>query len=324
VEYASGEAERLNLPSTAEGTSVKLFIGGVPLSMTDDELREYFSEYGQVTECHVLAPKSSNPLIQTKAAFVRFARKADAMAAIDKLDKKVSFPGVERVMDVRVAEARTEAPKPDDRPPMRGSMAQRAPGMPYAMPQQHHRTGQTGPMMHPPPAAPARPPRTMGVWTEFYAADGRPYYHNSVTNVTTWDPPVEFRLVGPPAPAPPAYHQSVQISSGPVQPGGDAKGPAGANLFVFHVPMEWTESDMYSHFAPYGNVLTYRIARERETNRPKGFGFVSFDSPMSAQAAISGLNGMMVSNGKRLKVSLKKGEEGFVPGMAPSHYAMPY
>ena len=320
MEYASGEAERLNLPSTADGTSVKLFIGGVPLGMMDDEVRDYFSQFGQVTECHVLPPKTSNPAIQTKAAFVRFARKADAMAAIENLDKKVSFPGVERPMDVRIAETKTDATRPDDRQPMRHQGTQRVMGMPYSAPQQQRQ------YMPPPAPAPMRQPRTIGVWTEFYAADGRPYYHNSVTNVTTWDPPVEFRLVGPPPTAPPSFHhQPMHMSAGggPVSSGPDAKGPIGANLFVFHVPVEWTEPELYSHFAPYGNVLTYRIARERETNRPKGFGFVSYDSPMSAQAAITNLNGMMVSNGKRLKVSLKKGEDGQVSG-GPVHYAAPY
>jgi RNA recognition motif-containing protein len=86
VEYAAGEAERLNLPTTAEGTSVKLFVGGIPISMSDDELREYFSAYGQVTECHILPQKTTNPVIQTKAAFVRFARKADGLNAIEALD----------------------------------------------------------------------------------------------------------------------------------------------------------------------------------------------------------------------------------------------
>ena len=315
MEYASGEAERLNLPSTAEGTSVKLFIGGVPLLMTDEELREFFTEYGQVTECHVLPQKTTNPAIQTKAAFVRFARKSDAMTAIEKLDKKVSFPGVERAMDVRIAETKQES-RPEERPQT-------------MRPQSHippmHMQRMMPLVSSPPPMAPPRQPRTIGVWTEFYAPDGRPYYHNSVTNVTSWDTPVEFRLAGPPAPPASGFRPPMPMGAmGAAPSSGEVKGPVGANLFVFHVPAEWTESDMYAHFSSYGNLLAYRIARERESNRPKGFAFVSYDNPMSAQAAISGLNGMMVSNGKRLKVSLKKGEEGFSHGPGAGLYAAPY
>lgn len=325
VEYAAGEAERLNLPTTAEGTSVKLFVGGVPLAMSDDELRDYFSAHGQVTECHILPQKTSNPVIQTKAAFVRFARKADGLKAIEILDKKVAFPGVERTMDVRVAEGRET--KPEDRQGARTFQQPQQMGQRFPTHQQQPR-----PMAPMAPIAPVpmRPPRTIGVWTEYYAPDGRPYYYNSTTGVTCWDPPAEFRMAGPPAPPPPAYMQQPMggysgAAAGAAPQGNTAaesKGPTGANLFVFHVPAEWTESDLYTQFSPYGNLLSYRIAREKETNRPKGFAFVSYDNAGSGQAAIGSLNGMIVSNGKRLKVSVKKGEEGFAGG--PTAYAQPY
>ena len=41
------------------------------------------------------------------------------------------------------------------------------------------------------------------------------------------------------------------------------------------------------------------------TQQSKGFGFVSYDNPVSAQSAISAMNGMQI-DGKRLKVELKK------------------
>ena len=306
VEYASGEAERLNLPSTAEGTSVKLFVGGVPLEMTDEDLRDFFSSYGQVTECHILPQKTANPAIQTKAAFIRFARRADGEKAMETLDKKVSFPGVERTMDVRIAEGKNDA-KLDDRPAYRPPM--RVP--PTHTPSRLQQYLNFAPPIAPIPVPPMRHPRTIGAWTEYYAPDGRPYYHNAMTGVTSWDTPIEFRVAGPPMPpAQPAYPHLLP-SPGPAGANApDAKGPAGCNLFVFHVPTEWTESDLFSHFSQFGNLISYRIAREKESNRPKGFAFVSFDNAGSASAAIAGLNGMIVGTGKRLKVSLKKGEEG--------------
>ena len=336
MEYAAGEAERLNLPTTAEGTSLKLFVGGIPVSMSDEDLREYFSEYGQVTECHVLPQKTSNPLIQTKAAFVRFARKADGLRAIETLDKKVSFPGVERSMDVRIAEGKEAKTAGDDRmaprqyqqqqqqhqqyQPQQHQQQQQPQQQRYAMPIQQQAQSQYPQQAVPMP--PMRPPRTIGAWTEYYAPDGRPYYYNAMTAVTSWDPPVEFRIAGPPAmPSPPVYQPPA--SAVPTGTGGaDAKGPSGSNLFVFHVPAEWTENELFTQFAPYGNIVSYRIARERETNRPKGFAFVSYDNAGSAMGAIAGLNGMVVSNGKRLKVSIKKGEDGGQP--QGGSYANPY
>lgn len=299
---------------------MKLFVGGIPLDMIEEDVRDYFSKYGQVTECHLLPQKTSNPLIQTKAGFVRFARKADGLAAIDELDKKISFPGVERAMDVRLAEVReTKSEDKQGRPgyqqmPQRFPPAQR-PVMPYQ---------QVQPV--PPPPMPLRAPRTIGAWTEYHAADGRPYYHNGVTGVTSWEAPVEFRMAGPPPPQGMPIYQpppsAISMSGAPVAAGGqaDAKGPLGSNLFVFHIPAEWSEGDLFSQFSTYGNLISYRIVREKETNRPKGFGFVSYDNPGSAQAAIRGLNGMVVSTGKRLKVSVKKGEESG----PTTHHAQPY
>jgi CUG-BP- and ETR3-like factor len=79
-----------------------------------------------------------------------------------------------------------------------------------------------------------------------------------------------------------------------VQPGG-AKGPEGANLFVFHIPNDFSNQEMYEMFAQHGNVLSARIMVESDTGRSRGFGFVSFDSTEAAANAIKYLNGFPVS-----------------------------
>ena len=299
----------MNLPSTAEGTSIKLFIGGIPINMPDDELKDYFSEFGTVLDCHSLPPKNNNPDLNTKAAFVRFSRKSEAQAAIDACDKKRTFPGIERTMDVRVAESKS------------GPQTERFPPMPYQQQPQRYPPGRhhQPPSSYQPPAmVPSslpipvvhqpvmRQPRTIGMWTEYYTSDGRPYYHNVTTNTTSWETPMEFRVSS----YPPHRSAAAPPMSSPGGPVADVKGPPGSNLFVFHVPTEWSDHDLHMHFSPYGNLLSARVARERESNRPKGFGFVSYDNAASASAAVNSLNGFMVSSGKRLKVSVKKGEDG--------------
>lgn len=94
----------------------------------------------------------------------------------------------------------------------------------------------------------------------------------------------------------PRHNTSYASVPGPpiVQPGG-AKGPDGANLFVFHIPNDFSNQEMYDMFAQYGNVLSARIMVEAETGRSRGFGFVSFDSTVSAAEAIKHLNGFPVS-----------------------------
>jgi RNA recognition motif-containing protein len=64
---------------------------------------------------------------------------------------------------------------------------------------------------------------------------------------------------------------------------------------VFHIPNDMTNQTMYEMFAPFGNLLSVRIMVEKDTGRSRGFGFVSYDSPESAAAAIKALNGHIVS-----------------------------
>lgn len=61
----------------------------------------------------------------------------------------------------------------------------------------------------------------------------------------------------------------------PIQKGRNASGPPGANLFIFHIPNDMTNRDVYNMFSPYGNVASARIMVERETGRSRGFGYVS-------------------------------------------------
>ncbi len=73
-------------------------------------------------------------------------------------------------------------------------------------------------------------------------------------------------------------------------------GPDGANLFVFHIPNEMTNYDLFQLFRSYGNVLSVRIMTEEATGRGRGYGFVSYDSAESAAMAIHHLNGLPVSS----------------------------
>jgi len=86
--------------------------------------------------------------------------------------------------------------------------------------------------------------------------------------------------------------------------GGNKGGPSGANLFIYHVPATWGDDDIRLCFAPFGTVVSATINKDRSTGASKGFGFVSYDNPVSAQTAVQAMNGMQV-DGKRLKVELK-------------------
>jgi hypothetical protein len=83
------------------------------------------------------------------------------------------------------------------------------------------------------------------------------------------------------------------------------EGPDGANLFIYHLPQEYTDSDLLQTFNPFGNVISAKVFIDKITNLSKCFGFVSYDNPVSAHAAIQAMNGFQVGT-KRLKVQLKR------------------
>uniref|UniRef100_W8AP27 CUGBP Elav-like family member 1-A n=2 Tax=Ceratitis capitata TaxID=7213 RepID=W8AP27_CERCA len=106
---------------------------------------------------------------------------------------------------------------------------------------------------------------------------------------------------------------SVALSSAAAAAAGkQIEGPEGCNLFIYHLPQEFTDTDLASTFLPFGNVISAKVFIDKQTNLSKCFGFVSFDNPESAQVAIKAMNGFQVGT-KRLKVQLKKPKDASKP-----------
>ena len=76
----------------------------------------------------------------------------------------------------------------------------------------------------------------------------------------------------------------------------------GKKLYVGNLPFSATEEEIKELFASHGEVISVALVNDRETGRPRGFGFVEMETEEAAQKAIDTLNGQD-NKGRKLVVS---------------------
>ncbi|CAH1994540.1 unnamed protein product [Acanthoscelides obtectus] len=73
------------------------------------------------------------------------------------------------------------------------------------------------------------------------------------------------------------------------------------SVFVGNIPYEATEEKLKDIFAEVGQVLSFKLVFDRETGKPKGYGFCEYRDQETALSAMRNLNGYEIG-GRNLRV----------------------
>lgn len=80
-------------------------------------------------------------------------------------------------------------------------------------------------------------------------------------------------------------------------------------LYVGNLSFNTSEAQLRDLFAQHGEVASASLVMDRDTGRPRGFGFVEFNNDEHAKAAMNALNGKEV-DGRSLTVNEARPREG--------------
>ena len=83
-------------------------------------------------------------------------------------------------------------------------------------------------------------------------------------------------------------------------------------LFVGNLSFNATEDQLKGLFGAYGSVVGIEVIKDKFTNRPRGFGFVTMETQEAADAAVAALNGKDL-DGRALTVNIARPREERAP-----------
>ncbi|XP_069796622.1 CUGBP Elav-like family member 3 isoform X32 [Narcine bancroftii] len=306
--------------SEGRGEDRKLFVGMLGKQQTDEDVRKMFETFGTIEECTILRGPDG---ISKGCAFVKFQTHAEAQAAIIALHGSRMLQGATSSLVVKFADTDKErslrrmqqvAGQLGVFSPMaiqfgaysaytQALMQQQAALMAaahttYLSPMQIQQMAAinassliAGSLTSTSAQSPATGPSALDPLQQAYT--GMQHYTAAY--------PATYGVVSQSFPPQPALMSQQQ-----------REGPEGCNIFIYHLPQEFTDFELLQMFLPFGNVISAKVFVDRATNQSKCFGFVSFDHPASAQTSIQAMNGFQIGT-KRLKVQLKRPKDANRP-----------
>ncbi|XP_041274419.1 CUGBP Elav-like family member 6 isoform X5 [Cinclus cinclus] len=308
--------------SEGRGEDRKLFVGMLGKQQSEDDVRRLFEPFGQIEECTILrGPDGASK----GCAFVKYGSHAEAQAAINSLHGSQTMPGASSSLVVKFADTDKErtlrrmhqmAGQLGIFNPMTIQFGAYGAYTQAIMQQQAAlMAAAQGTCLNPMAAIAAAQMQQMAAFN-VSGLVAAPLTPSSAQSPTVADP-LQQAYAGMQhyaAAYPTAYAPISQAfpQQAPLIPQQQREGPEGCNLFIYHLPQEFGDAELTQMFLPFGNVISAKVFVDRATNQSKCFGFVSFDNPTSAQAAIQAMNGFQIGM-KRLKVQLKRPKDANRP-----------
>ncbi|XP_037045123.1 CUGBP Elav-like family member 4 isoform X14 [Bradysia coprophila] len=327
----------------------KLFVGMLSKQQSEEDVRQLFTPFGTIEECTILrGPDGASK----GCAFVKFSSHQEAQAAITSLHGSQTMPvslhkGASSSLVVKFADTEKERqlrrmqqmaghmnllnPFVFNQFGAYGAYAQQQQALMAAATAQgtyinpmaalatqipHALNGSGQPVNGTIPSLPSPTMPTFNMAAQ--TPNGQPAGTEAVyTNGIPQSYAGHALHLSIPAQGLPNGETALQHAAYPgMQPypgvGCSISGPEGCNLFIYHLPQEFGDAELMQMFLPFGNVISSKVFIDRATNQSKCFGFVSFDNPASAQAAIQAMNGFQIGM-KRLKVQLKRPKDASRP-----------
>lgn len=239
-------------------TESKLFIGMLSRKAGEEEVRELFAPFGEIREIHMIRGADGTSKC---AAFLKYLNPESAVRAIEGMNNTHKMEGSSRPLIVKFADNKQQKHQRHLRN-MRKMVAMGPPngyppfppqGPPMGMPPVHHPgAGPQYPMPPPPHFAPGP-----------YGPPGAPHHPPH---------PYMFPPQFGPAPPPPYGYERPPPVQGHAPHSRPREGPAGANLFVYHLPHDLTDADLATAFNSFGNVISAKVYVDKYTGESKGFG----------------------------------------------------
>jgi len=252
-------------PSSEAIKGANLYVSGLPKHMAQPDLERLFSCSGNIITSRILCDNITG--LSKGVGFIRFDQRIEAERAIQKLNGTIPEGATE---PVTVKFANNPSNNAKAIPPLAA----------YLAPQAARRA--FGGALHP-----------AGRFSPYGLPAGLPLDLNMKEGYS----PLAGEL----------------LAGSPIIPGAAAAAaagnPAAINgsgwcIFVYNLAPETEENILWQLFGPFGAVQNVKVIRDLQTNKCKGFGFVTMTNYDECLVAIQSLNGYTLGN-RVLQVSFK-------------------